>query len=96
MSQKKNQIVFLVIIYRNEDNSVVRQKVTGDFQAGIYHVEPIGMKAAIAFSVALHWVNQLVAIIIKGSTGCLEIFARLCKIVIIDEVITGIIGWEGL
>ena len=49
------------------------------------------MKAAIAFSVALHWVNKLVTFFIESTTGCLEVFASLGEIVIIDEVIARII-----
>ncbi len=49
------------------------------------------MKAAIALGVALHWVNQLVAFFIIGTTGCLKVFTRLCEIVIIDEVIPCVI-----
>lgn len=50
------------------------------------------MKAAIAFCIALHWINQLVAIFIEGTTGCLEIIARLREIIVIYEVITCVIG----
>lgn len=50
------------------------------------------MKAAIAFSIALHRINQLVSFFIEGSTGCLEVFTSLGEIVIIDEVIACVIG----
>lgn len=49
------------------------------------------MKATIAFSIALHRINQLVPFFIEGTTGCLEVFARLCEIVVIDEVIACVI-----
>ncbi len=50
------------------------------------------MKAAIAFYISLHRVNPLIPFFIEGTTGCLEITTSLCKLVIIDEVITRIIG----
>lgn len=50
------------------------------------------MKATITFCISLHRVNQLVPFFIEGTTGSLEITTSLCKIVIIDEVITRIIG----
>ena len=49
------------------------------------------MKTSIAFSIALHWVNQLVSIFIEGSACSLEIFTRLSEIVIIYEVIASVI-----
>ncbi len=51
------------------------------------------MKAAITFSIALHWINKLVAFFIKGTTCSLEVITRLCEIIIIDEIIACIIGW---
>ena len=51
------------------------------------------MKAAIAFRITLHWVNKLVPVFIEGSACSLEVFARLCEIVVIDEVITRVIRW---
>lgn len=50
------------------------------------------MKAAITLCITLHWINQSVAFFIKGTTGCLEVFARLGEIVIVNEVITCVIG----
>ncbi len=50
------------------------------------------MKASVTFSIALHWVNQLVAVFIKGSACSLEITTRLCKIVVINEIISCVIG----
>lgn len=49
------------------------------------------MKAAIAFSIALHWVNQLIAVFIKGTAGCFKVIARLCEIIVIDKIIAGIV-----
>ncbi len=85
------EITQFSISNRNKNNTIISEQVASDFQSRIYHIEPISMKATIAFSITLHWVNQLVAIFIEGSTGCFEVFARLCEIVIIDEVITCII-----
>lgn len=42
----------------NENNTIIRKQITSNFQSRINHIEPICMKAAIAFCVALHWVNQ--------------------------------------
>ena len=50
------------------------------------------MKATIAFCIALHWVNKLVAFFIEETTGRLEVFTRLREIIIIDEVIACVIG----
>ena len=49
------------------------------------------MKATIAFSIALHWVNHLVSIFIEGSACSLEILTGLSEVVIIDEVVAGVI-----
>ena len=86
------EIFFFVIIYRDKYNAVLGKKIASDFKTWIYHVQPIGVKATIGFSVTLHGVKRLVAIGIKRSTDLLEVFFPLSEIVVIDEIITCIIG----
>ena len=88
-----SQVVLFVIIYGNEDNSIIAQYIASDFQTRIYHIQPISMKTTVGFGVALHGVDCLVAIGIKQTTALLEVILTLSEIIVIDEVITGIIGW---
>ena len=50
------------------------------------------MKTTVGFGVALHGVNSLITFGIKQTTALLEVFFTLSEIVVIDEIITGIIG----
>ena len=50
------------------------------------------MKATIGFGVSLHGVNSLITFGIKQPTALLEVFFTLSEIIVIDEVVTCIIG----
>ena len=49
------------------------------------------METTITLSIALHRVENLVAILVEESTGCLKVFLTLREVVVIDEVIAGVI-----
>ena len=83
----------LIIIYRNEDNPIIRKQLASDFQTGIYHIEPVSVKATVGLGVALHRVEHLVALSIKCPTSCLVFVTILCKVIVIHEVITRVIRW---
>lgn len=88
-----SQVVLLVIIYGDKNNAILRKKIASDFESRIYHIQPIGVKTTIGFGVALHGVIvHLIAIGIKRSIALLELIFALSEIIIIDEVITCIIG----
>ncbi len=85
------EITNFIVIYRNEDNSVRRKKISSDFKARIYHIKPVGVKATVGFSITLHWVKNLVTILVKETAISFKFFSTLCEIVVIDEVIAGIV-----
>lgn len=85
------KIFGFVVIHRNKDNTIIRKQVSCNFESRINHIEPISMEATIAFSIALHWVYNEVAVLVVSAVSFLEVFTRLGEIVVIDEVIAGVI-----
>ena len=50
------------------------------------------MKATITFSIALHWVNKLVAFFIVGSPLFIPLLSTHCKLITIYKVVASVIG----
>ena len=76
------QVGDLVVVNGDKDYTVVPQEVGGKAQAGIHHIEPVGVKTAHGFGVTF-----------GGLLGHFLIpRQRVGKIVLIDEIIAGVVG----
>ena len=87
------QVFSLIIVHGNEYYTIFSQEVASNFETWVYHVEPVGVETTVAFDVALHRVNGLIAFVVKQAALCLEVAFALCKVVVIHKVVTGVIRW---
>lgn len=87
-----SQIFTFVFIHRYEYHPIITEQVSGYFQSRIYHIQPIGVEATVGFGVALQGAKGLVALGIKSPIGLFKSLFALSEIVIIDEIVTRIIG----
>lgn len=72
---------------RDKDNAVISEQVTSNFEARIYHIQPIRMKTPVAFRIPLHWVYGLIPIFIEQAAVLLKLRLALCKLVIVHKVV---------
>ena len=84
--------MIFVVVDRDKDHPVVRQQVAGHFQAGIDHIEPIGMETTVGFGIALHRVDGLVALLIEQPAALFKLRFALGKVVVIDEIVARVVG----
>lgn len=47
------KILDFIIVHRNEYHPIITEQLSGHFEARIYHVEPIGVKATVGLYIAL-------------------------------------------
>lgn len=57
-----SNICYLYLPNRYKNNTILREQITANFKARIYHIQPAGMEATAAIGVALYRVEDLVAI----------------------------------
>lgn len=81
------EIVHFIIIDTDENNSILCQQIFCQFQPRINHIEPIRMKTAIAFGVCHH----AVAFFVILAAVFHVILGALCKVVLIDKIIAGVV-----
>ena len=78
-----------IIIYTNKNRAIICQQILCQLQPRINHIEPIGMKTAIALGV----VHKPVAFFVILA-AIIHIARRtLSKIILIDKIVTCVVGW---
>ncbi len=83
-----SQILYLIIINRNKYHPILRQQRTSHHEPWINHITPIRMEASTCFGVLEIFVSQF----IHSATCLVILFRRHSKIIMIDKVVTRIIG----
>ena len=82
------KILYLIIINRNKNNPILRQQRTSNHKSWINHITPIRMETSTRLSVLEIFVSQF----IHSATCLVILFRRHSKIIMIDKVVTRIIG----
>ena len=79
---QSSKICYFIVIYRNKNNPIIPQEIRCQPQAGIHHVQPVGVIPAHRFRVAL-----------GGLGGHFHVPGQwVGKVVLIHEVIARVVG----
>ena len=76
-----------MVIYANENDAIIRQKVLCQLQSRKYHVEPVGMETPVAFGI----LNKAIALGVKLPAVRQILVGTLRKIVLIDKIAARIV-----
>ena len=82
------QILLLVIINADKDNTIICQQILCQSEPRIDHIQPVGVETTIALSVLHHAVSVFIEL-----SAARKVFLRaLSKIVLIHEVVARVVG----
>ena len=82
-----SKICILIIINRNKDDTIVSKQISSQAKPWIHHIQPVCMVPAAGFCIG----GKGPALCIHLSGDLFVVFNIILKIVLINEVMTGVV-----
>ena len=85
------KILHLIVINRNEYNTVLCQQISGNFQPWVDHVQPVRVEPAVAFGVDLVVLQDHIPVFIEHPALVSELAGGLAEVILIDKVVASVV-----
>ena len=84
------KILHLIVINRNEYNTVLCQQISGNFQPWVDHIQPIRVEP---FGVDLVVLQDHIPVFIEHPTLAPELTRCLTEVILVDKIVARVIRW---